>query len=311
MKPTDLFTDLDDFQEYTDGLTADTTYDQLKPSITTVVNTIILPMVTAPVYIALATPPEESATEEPTATPQEPAAEGEAAADNTVDPEVVEQGRELLKTAVAAGAMLQYQIFASVKKNGSDGSLYKYQHEEIKDHYREALWGAMDQLLELLDENPSIGDFEKTDEYKKRQELPVKNAREFDRYYGIGASSFFYHKVLFLIRQVWRSDVKPLLPTEPTEEMRELAREALCYKVVALAVMQFDVTELPRAIRWDNNHEFTKDSKPQERLTLYTQLIARFNSDASTLENLKRSASGATSVTMNQNREDNKYYGML
>ena len=296
MKPTDLFTDLNDFQEYTDGLTADTTYDQLKPSITTVVNATVLPMVTAQVYIALAqaTGPQDGDSEEQQAIKT-----------------AALEGKELLKTAVAAGAMLQYQIFASVKKNGSDGSLYKYQHEEIKDHYREALWGAMDQLLELLDENPSIGDFEKTDEYKKRQELPVKNAREFDRYYGIGASSFFYHKVLFLIRQVWRSDVKPLLPTEPTEEMRELAREALCYKVVALAVMQFDVTELPRAIRWDNNHEFTKDSKPQERLTLYTQLIARFNSDASTLENLKRSASGATSVTMNQNREDNKYYGML
>ena len=296
MKPTDLFTDLNDFQEYTDGLTADTTYDQLKPSITTVVNATVLPMVTAQVYIALAdaAAPEEGDTEE------EKAAKERAL-----------EGKELLKTAVAAGAMLQYQIFASVKKNGGEGSLYKYQHEEIKDHYREALWGAMDQLLELLDANPSIGDFEKTDEYKKRQELPVKNAREFDRYYGIGASSFFYHKVLFLIRQVWRSDVKPLLPTEPTEEMRELAREALCYKVVALAVMQFDVTELPRAIRWDNNHEFTKDSKPQERITLYTQLIARFNSDAATLENLKRSASGATSVTMNQNREDNKYYGML
>ena len=296
MKPTDLFTDLNDFQKYTDGLTADTTYAQLGPSITTVVNATVLPMVTAQVYIALAdaAAPEEGDTEEEKATKERAL-----------------EGKELLKTAVAAGAMLQYQIFASVKKNGGEGSLYKYQHEEIKDHYREALWGAMDQLLELLDANPSIGDFEETDEYKERQELPVKNAREFDRYYGIGASSFFYHKVLFLIRQVWRSDVKPLLPKEPTEEMTELAKEALCYKVVALAVMQFDVTELPRAIRWDYNHEYTKGSEPQNRVSLYTQLIARFNSDAATLENLKCSAAGATAVGMNNNREENKYYGVL
>ena len=296
MKPTDLFTDLNDFQKYTDGLTADTTYAQLGPSITTVVNATVLPMVTAQVYIALATAaaPEEGDTEEEKATKERAL-----------------EGKELLKTAVAAGAMLQYQIFASVKKNGGEGSLYKYQHEEIKDHYREALWGAMDQLLELLDANPSIGDFENTDEYKERQELPVKNAREFDRYYGIGASSFFYHKVLFLLRQVWRSDVKPLLPANPTEEMAELAKEALCYKVVALAVMQFDVTELPRAIRWDYNHEYTKGSDPQTRSSLYAQLIARFNADASSLENLKRSAAGASSVVMNNNREENKYYGVL
>ena len=296
MKPTDLFTDLNDFQKYTDGLTADTTYAQLGPSITTVVNATVLPMVTAQVYIALATAaaPEEGDTEEEKATKERAL-----------------EGKELLKTAVAAGAMLQYQIFASVKKNGGEGSLYKYQHEEIKDHYREALWGAMDQLLELLDANPSIGDFENTDEYKERQELPVKNAREFDRYYGIGASSFFYHKVLFLLRQVWRSDVKPLLPANPTEEMTELAKEALCYKVVAMAVMQFDVTELPRAIRWDYNHEYTKGSDPQTRSSLYAQLIARFNADASSLENLKRSAAGASSVVMNNNREENKYYGVL
>ena len=65
MKPTDLFTDLNDFQEYTDGLTADTTYAQLGPSITTVVNATVLPMVTAQVYIALAdaAAPEEGDTE--------------------------------------------------------------------------------------------------------------------------------------------------------------------------------------------------------------------------------------------------------
>lgn len=296
MKPTDLFTDLTDFQKYTDGLTPDTTYAQLSPSITTVVNTILLPMVTASVYVALAgaAAPEEGDTEE------------EKAAKETAL-----EGKELLKTAVAAGAMLQYQIFASVKKNGSEASLYKYQHEEIKDHYREALWGAMDQLLELLDANPSIGDFKETNEYKERQQLPVKNAREFDRYYGIGASSFFYHKILFLIRQVWRSDVKSLLPANTTEEMAELAKEALCYKVVALAVMQFDVTELPRAIRWDNNHEFTKDSKPQERMALYSQLISHFGAVKTGIENLKRSAAGVGSVAMNNNSEDKKYYVTL
>lgn len=296
MKPTDLFTDLNDFQEYTDGLTADTTYAQLGPSITTIVNATVLPIVTAQVYIALAqaTGPQDGDTEE----------------EKAIKTAALE-GKELLKTAVAAGAMLQYQIFASVKKNGSEGSLYKYQHEEIKDHYREALWGAMDRLLELLDTNPDIGEYKDTEEYKQRQQLPVKTALEFDRYYGIGASSFFYHKVLFLLRQVWRSDVKPLLPKEPTEEMTELAKEALCYKVVALAVMQFDVTELPRAIRWDYNHEYTKGSDPQTRASLYAQLIAHFNADASSLENLKRSAAGASSVVMNNNREENKYYGVL
>lgn len=319
MKPTDLFQDLNDFQNYTDGLTPDTTYAQLSPSITTVVNTMVLPIVTASVYVALASaqpaeePAEPAEPEEPVA---EPAAEPAAAAEEPTQdpapaPEVLLEGQELLKTAVAAGAMLQYQIFASVKKNGSDAALYKYQHEEMKDHYREAFWGAMDSLLDFLDQNTGIGDYKDSPEYKARQELPVKNAREFDYYYGIGASSFFYHKVLFLLRQVWRSDVKPLLPAEPTEKMQELAKEALCYKVVAMAVMQFDVTELPRSIRWDYNHEYTKGSQPQARNSLYAQLTAHFQSVAATLDRLRTSGNVSGSVSMNNNAQDHKYYGTL
>ena len=185
MKPTDLFSNLSDFQTYTDGLVADTTYAQLAPSIRTVVLSV-MPLITANVYVALA---------QAAAFPNqnEGKTEEEIAAN-----EILLEGKELLKTAVAAGAMLKYQIFSSVKKNGSDASLYKYQHEEIKDSYAEAYWLAMDRLLDFLDDNPKIGDYDQTTEYTDRQALPVKTGREFDRYYGIGGSAFFFHKVLFL-----------------------------------------------------------------------------------------------------------------
>lgn len=295
MKPTDLFTDLSDFQAYTDGLVADTTYEQLAPSIRTVVLSV-MPLITANVYVALAG-----------ATATKPAQEEETAVSN----EILLEGKELLKTAVAAGAMLKYQIFSSVKKNGSDASLYKYQHEEIKDSYAEAYWLAMDRLLDFLDENPAIADYQETDEYAERQKLPVKTGREFDHYYGIGGSSFFFHKVLFLVRQTWRSDVKPTLPENPSEEMMELAKEALCYKVIAQSVMQFDVTELPRAIRWDYNHEYTKGSNPQARVTLYNQLISRYTSILSSIERMKAVASGTTTVGAGRNDEDDKVYTVL
>lgn len=320
MKPTDLFTDLSDFQAYTDGLVADTTYEQLAPSIRTVVLSV-MPLITANVYVALAgaTPqkpaqepaqePGQEQAQEPAQEPvQEPAQEGE---ETPVSDEILLEGKELLKTAVAAGAMLKYQIFSSVKKNGSDASLYKYQHEEIKDSYAEAYWLAMDRLLDFLDENPAIAGYQETDEYAERQKLPVKTGREFDHYYGIGGSSFFFHKVLFLVRQTWRSDVKPTLPENPSEEMMELAKEALCYKVIAQAVMQFDVTELPRAIRWDYNHEYTKGSNPQARVTLYNQLISRYTSILSSIERMKAVASGTTTVGAGGNDEDDKVYTVL
>lgn len=283
MKPTDLFSGLSDFQAYTDGLVADTTYGQLSPSIRTVVLSVI-PLITAGAYVALA---------------------GESEDDN------IREGKELLKTAVAAGSMLKYQIFSSVKKNGSDAALYKYQHEEIKESYSEAYWLAMDRLLDFLDEHPDIGGYDQTAEYAERQKLPVRSGSEFDRYYGIGGSAFFYHKVLFIVRQVWRSDIRPALPETTTDEMMELAKEALCHKVVAQAVMQFDVTELPRSIRWDFNHEYTKGTSMQNRTTLYNQLTSRFASIMASIERMKAVASGATSVGSGSSAEDDKIYTIL
>ena len=101
MKSTDIFKDLNDFQAYTDGMIADTSLEQLTPSIRTISHDIIK-IITADVYIAIcnATVPEN---------------------DKDLD---MEEAAELLKTAVANGAACKYQIFSSVKKNGSEASMY-------------------------------------------------------------------------------------------------------------------------------------------------------------------------------------------
>lgn len=54
--------------------------------------------------------------------------------------------------------------------------------------------------------------------------------------------------------------------------MMELAKQALCYKVMALAVMQFDVTELPRAIRYDDSHEYSNRATPSKGPICITNL---------------------------------------
>ena len=282
MKPTRLFYGLEEFQQYADGLVADTTYEQLAPSIRKV-TLAILPVITRGVYDELSS------------------SHGDDAAD----------GLELLKTVVATGALLEYQIFASTKRNGTDASLYKYQHEEIKDHYREAHWTAMDRLLDWLDEHPTVGGWQDSAEYRARQALPVRSGTEFDRYYGIGASAFFYHKVLFLVRQVWGRDLQPLLPQVPSDKILESAKQALCYKVVALVVMQFDVTELPRSLRYDFNHEYTKGSQMQGRDRLYNQLMAHYTSLVAGIERSKAVSAGTTVVSSGHNSEDSKYYGVL
>lgn len=278
MKFTDLFADFGDFSKYVDGLTADTTYDQLTASINTV-GMDVIKIITADAYIAIA--------------------------------ESEDSCKELLKTAMAAGAMLKYQIFNSVKKNGSDASMYKYQHEELKEHYATAYWKAMDALLDWLDANPETGGYSETLEYRDRQQLPVKSASEFNRYYGIDNSALFFSKILFLLRHCWYGKIKTMVGTHHDDEtIMEHAKTALCYMTMAKAVMQFDATELPRSIRWDFNHEYTRGSQMQDRDRLYRELTAQAEQELSTLQNLIKLAT-SDAIRHNQNREDNKFYSTL
>lgn len=286
MDPITIFTNIDSFRSYTEGLTADTTLEQLAPSIRTVAGDIKA-VVTPEVFEAVA-------------------GFGQTATDDQ------KEALRLLRTALASGAMYKYAIFAATKKNGSDASLYKYQHEEIKEHYVEAYCRAMDELLDWLDANDTAN-FHESDQYKGRQELPLKNAREFNRYYGIDNSSFFYSKVLFLIRSCWQFRVKPLLSPvaeRNTDKVMDLARHILAYRVIAAAVLQFDKTELPRSIRWDFNHEYTKGSDMQSRDKLAAQLLGQVGTWEESLDLLLKAGDGATAIPSDHNEEGNKFFMM-
>lgn len=278
MNPISLFKDIADFRKYCNGLQADTEYRQLIPSIRSTASAIS-GIIGGRTLLAISELSEGS------------------------------EGLEYLKTAVATGTLYRYQIFDSVKKNGSDASMYKYQHEEIKEHHISAHWLAMDELLTWLDSNPETGGYNESKTYRERQELPIKNAEEFDYYYGIDRSAYFFSKVQFLIRSVWQHKIKPMISgLEVNEELQDMINRSLCYQVVAEAVMKFDVTELPRSIRYDYNHEYTRGTSMQSRDKLYGDLMAQVTAWNESIENLVQIQKGATAIHMNINDENNKFY---
>ena len=273
MNYTTIFTDLEDFRSYADGVQADTAYRQLHPSLR-----------------ATGAEMEKII----------PSAVIEAVASDTA-------GSELLKTALANGALYRYQIFLSVKRNGSDASLYKYQHEELKDNYCEAYWKAMDALLDWLDAHPDTGNWQDTGDYTARQALPVKNAEEFHYYFGINRSSCFYAKVLYLIRECWKGIASAVRGHEDNEAVMDAAKRALCYAVMAKVVKRFDVTEFPRSIRWDYNHEYTKGSSVQNRDRLFNELTAESQASLDEVAAQIRRLSGSDTVA-DTNEESNKHF---
>ena len=218
----------------------------------------------------------------------------------------------MLKTAVATSALYRYQIFLSTKKNNTEAKFYKYQHEEIKEHHIEAFWSAMDELLDWLDENAdNVPEWKESQLCKIRESLPVKNAAEFDGYYGIDRSSYFYSKVLFLLRTIWSENIRPVLGRlVPDEALMERCKRILCYWTMAEAVLKFDVTELPRSIRYDFNHEYTKSSDPQTRDRLHADLMSKVNSWMKMVESAVKSATGGNVSGGVVNAEENKFFYM-
>lgn len=292
MNYTTIFDDLNDFRSYADGLQADTTYRQLHPSIRSTAMEMEK-IITRTAFNAIAS---GSWTAEPTAENPEPQA---------ID---LSDGRELLKVALAAGTLYRYQIFATIKRAGSEASLYKYQHEELKATYIENFWSAMDELLNWLDEHAEVTGWDNSSDYTIRQSLPVRNAEEFNRYFGINRSSYFYAKALYLVRDAWTKLKGVVLGHTDNPAVMEPAKKALCYTVIAKVVNTWDLTEFPRSIRFDYNHEYSKGSSSASRQQLYASLMAEVESAMAQIEHAKRRSSSDMDAAGNTNVESDKFY---
>jgi len=219
----------------------------------------------------------------------------------------------IVRTALANRIMYEHQIFLATDKNNTDRKLYKYQYEELKDKYITLYWSAMDNLLGYLDANSEYGGWKDSEGYKQRQLLLVKSAAEFNFYFGIDSSPYFFSKVQFLIRKTTDDHVKPrvgkLEDVKADSDFGKKVLRVLCYHVMAQAVQLFDLTELPKSIRNDITHEFSKSgSMMQVREKLATTLMADVNHYYSEIERLKAAGNGYTQHVVNHNQEGNSFY---
>ena len=286
MTKTDIFDSLKDFTQYAPGIGANTSFDQLATHIK-VITSEIWDYITVPVYMALRSEPSEDASDEEKA--------------------ILAEGLQLLKTAIASGTLMKHQVFATVERAGTEASIYKYQHEELKQHHRDAYWTAVDELMEWLLKNPTIGNYNQSAAYKEIESLPIKSAEEFDRYFQIGRSSYFFSRIRYIIRSKWER-IRKNIQSENEAQM-ELAKKAVCYLVMADVVLTFDVTEWPKAIRYDFNHEYTKGSSTQSRQTLARNFLAEADAAEKAISDLNAGRSG--SGCQNFNTETSKHFTIL
>jgi len=171
-----------------------------------------------------------------------------------------------LRGALANLTAIPYFNFEASQRNNTENKLYRYQENKQIETYLENAWTELNFLLNHMESN--IADFTayaETDQYKLRQTLFIKNAKDFQRYYGAVNSAYFYNNVVFIIEEVQNDEIVSRLKAFPEitdSNMKFLIGKAIVYETLARACKQLDYTELPQGLRNDIAKEINeKNSK--------------------------------------------------
>lgn len=245
--------------------------------------------------------------------------------------EVLDLAVEYVRGTLANLLAISWFTFNAGQRNNTEAKLYRYQETQIMEAYLENAWAEFDQLIALMEEDIAkaaadesetpyvtpFDDFEDTELFSERQNLYITSAGEFDKYYGIDNSSYFYFNAIFIQKEVEKEQIYTRVETKATDaEMLWLIKKAIAFETVAIACQRFDYTELPKNLRNDKGAEIGASVNRNEmgsiKDTLYNRLHAKAVEYLDKIElKLKLAASTVTpDIPDAINAETNKFYLM-
>lgn len=221
-----------------------------------------------------------------------------------------------LRASLANLTAIPYFIFEASQRTNTDNKIYRYQENQQLEIYLENSWTEINFLLNHLESNTTdFTEFAQTDQYKLRQSLFIKNAKEFKRFYGAIDSSYFFSNVIFIIEEVQNDEIGNRLKdfkTVDDETVKFNIGKAIAYEALARACKQLDYTELPRGIRNDIAKEINeKNGKETEIKNL---LSAFFHNKAAEyflkIEDFANKSRNAGKLVIKENTlsETDKFY---
>jgi len=232
------------------------------------------------------------------------------------------QAIEFLQGAFANMTMYQYIPFWVQKKRLEGIDLYKNEVQSLKDAYISNLWSYMDSLLDLFQEHPDVfQNWKETQSYKDRKDLLIESADEFNRFYEIGRSHYFFSKIIFIIREAGEDHIYPrikskgILDESGKEKLKKAIKKAVAFYTMGHALKRLDFTELPKSIR--NNERDTARtmrsgySEAQAVSELSETLLVKFEKymDDVDFEMNKPKPGSSIFLSTDINKEnDNSYY---
>lgn len=182
-----------------------------------------------------------------------------------------------IKGAIANMIGIPYFIFEASERNNTDNRLFRYQENQQIDQYLELFWNELSALLNHLETNSEVFPaFQNMEQHKVLSSLFLKKASEFNRYYHIGNSSYFFSLSLFIMEEIQRETLssrhKEFL-TETDENVKYLIGKYITFETISRACIRFDYTELPKAIRNSIVNEISakkgSETEVKEKLSIY------------------------------------------
>lgn len=301
MAAIDFFNDSKEFRKYVNGWDAAQPLDQLLPSFWAVSRDIINAI-------------SQKSWDDLKAYHDTPPAEG---SEDAVQALAV----QYVQFALGNLMMTHHFVFLAITRNKTEGDIYKYQQDKIEERYLSASWAAMNNLLAHLDANvDAFTGYKASAVYTERQKLIITSYVEFEKYFGIDNSPWFFTRLTFLIREVTEDEIMPRIGTLERIAEKPLildkVKRALAYQSMYLALDRFDFLTLPSNIRSQAGNEGSKTlqsrySDEQGKIKLAEKLRTKAEEYFSTIEMLvKQLTTAGLTSPVNPNSESDGFYQM-
>lgn len=158
---------------------------------------------------------------------------------------------EDMKSAVANRLMYDYKLFETItKRQTGQADTYKYELEAMQNTYLSFYYDSVDSVFRSLsDPNCPISAWKESAASKAREELLIKGTAEFNSFYGIDNSDFFFFVSIFLQRMVIDKYLTAFSLGDMNDDNLRRLKSIVARLTVASALRQLDITMLPRTLR--------------------------------------------------------------
>lgn len=158
--------------------------------------------------------------------------------------------RIALSGSLANLTMYNYKVFDAVNKRVNQGKeIYRYELDAMRREYINNHFTYIDALIGLLENNT---DFKESDMYKLKESLIIKTLDQFESYYPIDGSYYFFYRTLPLQRNIIEEQITStinLTDACANAKHKRKVEKAIVLFTISSALQMFDVYELPSNIK--------------------------------------------------------------